>query len=67
LPLSPTQRRLAFLSGRAHLLAMDSRSLPIDYQMVAFGRGYIPHIPALGPEGTAALMDGDNPGHQVPG
>jgi hypothetical protein len=48
-------------------LAMDSRSLPIDYQTVAFRRGYIPYIPALGPEGTAALMDMDSPGHQVPG
>jgi hypothetical protein len=38
-------------------LAMDSRSLPIDYQVVAFQRGYIPYIPALGPEGTAAVMD----------
>src|SRR5260370_286576 len=38
-------------------LAMDSRSLPIDYQLVAFRRGYIPYIPALGPEGTASLMD----------
>ena len=38
-------------------LAMDSRSLPIDYQTVAFQRGYIPYIPALGPAGTAALMD----------
>jgi hypothetical protein len=47
-------------------LAMDSRSLPIDYQMVAFRRGYIPYIPALGPEGTAALMDMDSPGHQTP-
>jgi hypothetical protein len=36
---------------------MDSRSLPIDYQVVAFQRGYIPYIPALGPEGTAAVMD----------
>jgi len=42
-------------------LAMDSRSLPIDYQTVAFRRGYIPYIPALGPEGTAALMDMDSP------
>ena len=41
-------------------LAMDSRSLPIDYQMVAFQRGYIPYIPALGLEGTAALMDAGN-------
>ena len=38
-------------------LVMDSRSLPIDYQVVAFQRGYIPYIPALGPEGTAAVMD----------
>jgi hypothetical protein len=38
-------------------LVMDSRSLPIDYQVVAFQRGYIPYIPALGPEGTAAAMD----------
>ena len=38
-------------------LAMDSRSLPIDYQVAAFQRGYIPYIPALGPEGTAAVMD----------
>jgi hypothetical protein len=36
-------------------LPMDARSLPLDLQMVAF-RGYIPYIPALGPEGTAALM-----------
>jgi hypothetical protein len=38
-------------------LAVDSRSLPIDYQVVAFQRGYIPYIPALGPEGTAAAVD----------
>ena len=40
-------------------LPMDARSLPLDLQMVAFRRGYIPYIPyipALGPEGTAALM-----------
>ena len=37
-------------------LAMDDRSLPLDLQTVAFRRGYIPYIPALGPEGTAALM-----------
>jgi hypothetical protein len=40
-------------------LVMDSRSLPIDYQVVAFQRGYIPYIPALGPEGTAAVMAPD--------
>ena len=38
-------------------LVMDSRSLPLDYQVVAFQRGYIPYIPALGPEGTAAVID----------
>ncbi len=38
-------------------LVMDSRSLPIDYQVAAFQHGYIPYIPALGPEGTAAAMD----------
>jgi len=37
-------------------LPMDARSLPLDLQTVAFRRGYIPYIPALGPEGTAALM-----------
>lgn len=41
-------------------LVMDSRSLPIDYQVVAFQRGYIPYVPALGREGTASLMDGGN-------
>ena len=40
-------------------LVMDSRSLPIDYQVAAFDRGYIPYIPALGAEGTAAIMDAD--------
>jgi len=35
---------------------MDARSLPLDLQTVAFRPGYIPHIPAFGPEGTAALM-----------
>ncbi len=39
-------------------LIMDARSLPIDYQVVAFRRGYIPYIPALGQEGTAALLEG---------
>jgi Domain of unknown function (DUF6398) len=42
---------------------VDSRSLPIEYQVVAFERGYIPYIPALGPEGTAAATDsGAGPG-----
>ena len=38
-------------------LVMDSRTLPIAYQVAAFQRGYIPYIPALGPEGTAAAME----------
>jgi hypothetical protein len=40
-------------------LVADSRSLPIEYQVVAYQRGYIPYVPALGPEGTAAVMDPD--------
>jgi hypothetical protein len=36
---------------------MDSRTLPIDYQVAAFQHGYIPYIPALGPDGTAALLE----------
>jgi hypothetical protein len=40
-------------------LVMDSRTLPVEYQIVAFQRGYIPYSPALGPEGTAAATDPD--------
>jgi hypothetical protein len=40
-------------------LAVDSRSLPVDYQVAAFRRGYIPYVPALGRDGTAALMRGE--------
>lgn len=40
-------------------LVVDSRSLPIDYQVMAFQRGLIPCIPALGPDGTAAAMAAD--------
>ena len=40
-------------------LVMDSRTVPVAYQVAAFQRGYIPYIPALGPEGTAAAMDPD--------
>jgi hypothetical protein len=47
-------------------LVMDSRTLPIEYQVVAFERGFIPYIPALGPEGTSAVMDpGADPGTSV--
>jgi hypothetical protein len=37
-------------------LPMDARPLPLDLQTVAFWRGYIPYIPALGLEGPAVLM-----------
>jgi hypothetical protein len=37
-------------------LPMDARPLPLDLQTVAFRRRYIPYIPTLGREGTAALM-----------
>jgi hypothetical protein len=40
----------------------DSRTLPLEYQVVAFQRGYIPYIPALGPEGTAAAADSESGG-----
>lgn len=44
-------------------MVMDSRSLPLDYQVAAFQRGYIPYIPALGPEGTAAAVEAsEDPG-----
>jgi Domain of unknown function (DUF6398) len=47
-------------------LVVDSKTLPIEYQVVAFQHGYIPYIPALGPEGTSALMDPDaDPGTSV--
>ncbi len=49
-------------------LPTDARSLPLDLQTVAFRRGYIPYIPALGPEGTAALMQlctGRSPGPRM--
>ena len=35
----------------------EANELPLNYQVVAFQRGYIPYIPALGLDGTAALMD----------
>jgi Domain of unknown function (DUF6398) len=38
-------------------LGMDARSLSLDLQTTAFARGYIPYIPALGRDRTAALMD----------
>ena len=38
-------------------LLMDARSLPLNLQAAAYRLGCIPYIPALGPEGTADLMD----------
>jgi hypothetical protein len=38
-------------------LVMDARSLSLDFQTTAFTRGYIPYIPALGRDGTDALVD----------
>lgn len=37
-------------------LPMDARALLLDLQTVAFRLGYIPYIPALGPEGATLLM-----------
>lgn len=37
-------------------LAVDVRHVPLDIQMAAFERGFIPYVPALGPDGTAALQ-----------
>jgi hypothetical protein len=65
LPEGPALERMAVLIAENPLvwfievdgLVADSRTLPIEYQVVAFQRGYIPYIPALGPEGTAAVAD----------
>ena len=35
-------------------LAVDARHVPVDIQVEAFERGFIPYVPALGPDGTAA-------------
>ena len=37
-------------------LAVDVRHVPLDIQVAAFDRGFIPYVPALGPDGTAALQ-----------
>lgn len=34
---------------------VDARSVPVEYQMEAYLRGFIPYVPALGREGTAHL------------
>jgi hypothetical protein len=38
-------------------LAVDVRHVPPDIQVAAFGRGFIPYVPALGPDGTAAWQE----------
>jgi hypothetical protein len=38
-------------------LAVDVRHVPLDIQMAAFERGFIPYVPALGPDGTAAWQE----------
>jgi hypothetical protein len=38
-------------------LAVDVRHVPLDIQVAAFERGFIPYVPALGPDGTAALPE----------
>ena len=38
-------------------LVMDARSLSLDLQTTAFARGYIPYVPALGRDGTDALVE----------
>ena len=38
-------------------LAVDVRHLPPDIQVAAFERGFIPYVPALGPDGTAAWQE----------
>lgn len=37
-------------------LIMDARTLPLEIQVEAYARGYIPYIPALGRDGTAAAL-----------
>jgi len=36
-------------------LVVDARHVPLEIQVDAFQRGLIPYVPALGPDGTAAL------------
>ena len=38
-------------------LTVDVRHVPLDIQIAAFERGFIPYVPALGPDGTAALQE----------
>jgi Domain of unknown function (DUF6398) len=38
-------------------LAVDARHVPVNVQVEAFERGFIPYVPALGPDGTAAWQE----------
>jgi hypothetical protein len=38
-------------------LVVDVRHVPLDIQVAAFERGFIPYVPALGPDGTAAWQE----------
>lgn len=38
-------------------LAVDIRHVPLDIQVAAFERGFIPYVPALGPDGTASMQE----------
>ena len=39
-------------------IVLDARYAPPEIQLQAFEKGFIPYIPALGREGTAALLNG---------
>jgi hypothetical protein len=38
-------------------LAVDARHVPLNIQVAAFERGFIPYVPALGPDGREALPE----------
>ena len=38
-------------------LIVDARHTDVETQVMAYGRGLIPYVPALGPEGTASSVD----------
>jgi hypothetical protein len=40
---------------------LDARSLPVEIQAQAFAKGIIPYIPALGRDGTAAVLERHGP------
>ena len=43
-------------------LIQDARYVPLDIQLEAYEKGYIPWVPALGPEDTAAVTEPTNHG-----